>query len=85
MGLAMGVKGRNIRKARAIPGVVSIHVDEPENEEVAYFEIVGKREGVLKARAMLEFAEETFNVPRDLVGMKINIQYYVFHCFCTHC
>lgn len=69
MGLAIGSHGCNIQQARAVPGVIDIQLDEPGYEQPVYFKIFAESpESARQARTMLEFAEESYNVPRDMVG-----------------
>ncbi|GMT31345.1 hypothetical protein PFISCL1PPCAC_22642, partial [Pristionchus fissidentatus] len=74
VGLSIGAQGSNIIAARNIEGIVDI-VSPPVTRMAAkngHFKVIATtEEAAQRARAMLEYAVETFDVPADMVGKVI--------------
>lgn len=74
MGLLIGTKGANISKARRIPGVVGIDIDEDHQSqnEFAIVKIFAKTaEAAESARALLEFTNQGVRINREDIGQVI--------------
>ncbi|QQP50913.1 synaptic functional regulator FMR1-like [Caligus rogercresseyi] len=68
MGLAIGAHGVNIQQSRSVGCIINLEIQE----ETSTFRVTGdSNECVRKARKLLEFAEDTNQVPRSLVGKVI--------------
>ncbi|PAA82262.1 hypothetical protein BOX15_Mlig018071g1 [Macrostomum lignano] len=68
MGLAIGAHGSNIGQARQVHGVSGVELDKDQG----VFRIYGDNaEACRRARAMLEYTEEAYRVPRQLVSRVI--------------
>jgi fragile X mental retardation protein len=65
MGLAIGTQGSNIQRARQLPGIHSVDL----NEDTATFCISGESEAAISAaRELLEYTERRLLLPRDMIS-----------------
>lgn len=72
MGLAIGSHGTNIQQARNVQGILDIQLDEPGHDQPVHFKVFAETiEAAQQARNLLEFGEESYMVPRDMVGKVI--------------
>jgi len=68
MGLAIGSHGSNIARAREVPGVTAIEVED----DTCTIKVFGDTEKAVKdARNILEYLEEVVSIPRELIGKVI--------------
>lgn len=68
MGLSIGSHGSNIAKAREVPGVTAIEVED----DTCTIKVFGETEKAVKdARTILEYVEEIVSIPRELIGKVI--------------
>ncbi|CAJ0947805.1 unnamed protein product, partial [Mesorhabditis belari] len=69
MGLAIGSNGSNMKQAKGIEGVRDIKVIESDDQTPARFKVYADDpEAAQQARALLEYAQESVHVPKELVG-----------------
>lgn len=72
MGLTIGHEGSNIRKAREIPGIQSILIDEAGPGDFTKIKIIAEDDDAAEeARNLLWFTTEVVQVPKDVVGKVI--------------
>ncbi|CAF3368877.1 unnamed protein product [Rotaria socialis] len=68
MGLAIGAHGSNILKAREVPGITAIEVED----DTCTIKVFGDTEKAVKeARIILEYVEDVVSIPRELIGKVI--------------
>ncbi|XP_016661551.1 uncharacterized protein LOC100160219 isoform X2 [Acyrthosiphon pisum] len=68
IGLAIGTRGTNIKRARRIDGITNIELDK----NTGVFKIYGEnKDAVMKARGILEYKKEFLQVPRHFMGKVI--------------
>ncbi|KRY34189.1 Fragile X mental retardation protein 1 -like protein B [Trichinella spiralis] len=71
MGLAIGGHGSNIAQARAVDGVIDVKITPAGDDMVEFRVIANNAKAARKARSLLEYSEEPYMVPRDMVGKLI--------------